>query len=170
MVHAAMSIPSNGKKSFALYFVVYCDRLSFDDWQKKERLKMKKGAMATCAYLAFDEVTNNLVVEVVDGRPLDPLGHVLFLEDRQRQMQRRWKDDMEKAEKATRTNQRKSLYLYLSALFVQLPSFSFSCASSSRLSVLLVTFPSFSVFPTPNQPHQNEPQPILLNRPSSLSE
>ena len=46
--------------------------------------------------------------------------------------------------------------IYLFALFIQLPFSSLSCAGSSWLPLLLVSFPSFSLFPTPNRPCQSE--------------
>ena len=49
-----------------------------------------------------------------------------------------------------------NVYIYLFALFVQLPFSSLSCAGSSWLPLLLVSFPSFSLFPTPNRPCQSE--------------
>ena len=45
---------------------------------------------------------------------------------------------------------------YLFALFVQLPFSSLSCAGSSWLPLLLVSFPSFTLLPTPNRPCQSE--------------
>ena len=45
---------------------------------------------------------------------------------------------------------------YLFALFVQLPFPSLSCAGSSWLPLPLVSFPSFSLLPTPNRPCQSE--------------
>ena len=49
-----------------------------------------------------------------------------------------------------------NVYIYLFALFVQLPFSSLSCAGSSWLPLLLVSFPFFSLFPTPNRPCQSE--------------
>ena len=46
--------------------------------------------------------------------------------------------------------------IYLFALFVQLPFSSLSCAGSSWLPFPLVSFPSFSLLPTPNRPCQSE--------------
>ena len=31
------------------------------------------------ANLAFNEITDNFVVEIIDGRPFDSFGHILFL-------------------------------------------------------------------------------------------
>ena len=49
-----------------------------------------------------------------------------------------------------------NVYIYLFALFVQLPISSLSCAGSSWLPLPLVSFPSFSLLPTPNRPCQSE--------------
>ena len=46
--------------------------------------------------------------------------------------------------------------IYLFALFVQLPFSSLSCAGSSWLPLPIVSFPSFSLLPTPNRPCQSE--------------
>ena len=46
--------------------------------------------------------------------------------------------------------------MYLFALFVQLPFSSLSCAGSCWLPLPLVSFPSFSLLPTPNRPCQSE--------------
>ena len=46
--------------------------------------------------------------------------------------------------------------MYLFALSVQLPFSSLSCAGSSWLPLLLVSFPSFSLLPTPNRPCLSE--------------
>ena len=49
-----------------------------------------------------------------------------------------------------------STSIYLFALLVQLPFSSLSCAGSSWLPLLLVSFPSFSLLPTHNRPCQSE--------------
>ena len=46
--------------------------------------------------------------------------------------------------------------IYLFALFVQLPFSSLSCAASSWLPLPFVSFPSFSLLPTPNRPCQSK--------------
>ena len=46
--------------------------------------------------------------------------------------------------------------IYPFALFIQLPFSSLSCAGSSWLPLPLVSFPSFSLLPTPNRPCQSE--------------
>ena len=51
------------------------------------------------------------------------------------------------------------VYIYLFALFVQLPFSSLSCAGSSWLPLPLVSFPSFSLLPTPNRPCHSERSP-----------
>ena len=48
-----------------------------------------------------------------------------------------------------------NVYIYVFALFVQLPFSSLSCAGSSWLPLPLVSFPSFSLLPTPNWPCQS---------------
>ena len=50
----------------------------------------------------------------------------------------------------------KCILIYLFALFVQLPFSSLSCDGSSWLPLPLVSFPSFSLLPTPNRPGQSE--------------
>ena len=49
-----------------------------------------------------------------------------------------------------------NVYIYLFKLFVQLPFSSLSCAGLSWLPLPLVSFPSFSLLPTPNRPCQSE--------------
>ena len=49
-----------------------------------------------------------------------------------------------------------NVYIYLFALFVQLPFSSLSCAGSSWMPLPLVSFPSFSLLPTHNRPCQTE--------------
>ena len=52
-----------------------------------------------------------------------------------------------------------NVYIYLFALFVQLPFSFLSCAGSSWLPFTFVSFNSFALFPTPNRPCQSERSP-----------
>ena len=49
-----------------------------------------------------------------------------------------------------------NFYIYLFVLFVRLPFSSLSCAGSSWLPLPLVSFPYFSLLPTPNRLCQSE--------------
>ena len=82
----------------------------------------------------------------------------------------------DKEEYGSRTNSTKrwknsslsSTYIYLFARFVQLPFFSLSCAWSSWLPLQLVSFPSFSLLPTPNPPCQSERSPKVRHEADSF--
>ena len=61
-----------------------------------------------------------------------------------------------------------NVFTYLFALFVQLPFSSLSCAGSSWLPLPLASFPSFSLFPTPNRPCQSERSPKVRHEADSF--